>query len=604
MGVNNTKFQSQTDKMPTVSVDREDLFQSLGRSYSKEELDELCFDYGIELDDWVEAGEDGEERATLKIDIPANRYDMLCFEGISRSLNVFLGRASAPKYNVVKPERPMRLTIEPEVAQVRPYAAAAILRGIEFTPRRYKSFIALQDKLHSNICRNRSLVAIGTHDLSKVKGDVRYRGLPAENIKFRPLNQAKEMTGPEIFDHYTNVDKHLARFVPLVSQAPVVPLFVDSEDTVLSMPPLINSDHTKITLETKDVFFDLTATDPTKLEIVLNEIVAMFAGYTSNPFTIEAVEVVYTEGSGADSIPQKSLLPKLDTPFEMDVEISYLNAVLGLDLKGSDYAKLLAKMMLESDVKGDKLQLRIPKTRPDILHQCDIIEDAGIGYGFNSLPRAFPGSAGLIGTHLPINKVADILRHEAAQSGWTEVMPLTLSSVEENFDWLRVKNDGKTAVRLENPKTVEYQVVRTTLIPGILKTLRENRDHSLPIKVFESGDVVFQDLSAERRARNQRNFAAAYAGTSAGFEIPQGLLDRLMKMLRYEFAAEERGYWLEESNFPQYFPGRGANIVLKKEKNDKPKIVGHLGVLHPEVLQKFGLPFVCSCFEIDATVFL
>lgn len=590
--------------MPTVSVDRQDLFESLGRSYSLQELDELCFDYGIELDDWIEAGEGGEERATLKIDIPANRYDMLCFEGISRSLNVFLGNVKAPKYNVIKPDRPVRLTIEPEVAKVRPYAAAAILRGIEFTPRRYKSFIALQDKLHANICRNRSLVAIGTHDIAKIKGDVRYRGLSADKIKFKPLNQSKEMTGPEIFEHYINADKHLARYVPLVSEAPVVPLFMDSEDNVLSMPPLINSDLTKITLDTKDIFFDLSATDSTKLDIVLNEIVAMFAEYTPTPFTVEAVEVVYTAGSGVDSIPQKSLLPQLDVPFEMDVDISYLNAVLGLDLNGSEYAKLLAKMMLEAEVMGDKLHLQIPKTRPDILHQCDIIEDAGIGYGFNSLPRTFPGSAGLIGTHLPINKIADILRQEAAQSGWTEVMPLTLSSIEENFDWLRSKNDGKTAVRLENPKTVEYQVVRTTLIPGILKTLRENRDHSLPIKVFESGDVVFQDLSAERRARNQRNFAAAYAGTSAGFEIPQGLLDRLMKMLRYEFAAEERGYWLEESDLPQFFPGRGAKIMLKKEKNDTPKLIGHLGVLHPEVLQKFGLPFVCSSFEIDATVFL
>ena len=62
-----------------------------------------------------------------------------------------------------------RLVIKPETALVRPFAVAAILRGITFDPVRYNSFIDLQDKLHQNLCRQRSLVAIGTHDLSTLQ---------------------------------------------------------------------------------------------------------------------------------------------------------------------------------------------------------------------------------------------------------------------------------------------------------------------------------------------------------------------------------------------------------------------------------------------------
>ena len=62
-----------------------------------------------------------------------------------------------------------RLVIKPETALVRPFAVAAILRGITFDPVRYQSFIDLQDKLHQNLCRQRSLVAIGTHDLSTLQ---------------------------------------------------------------------------------------------------------------------------------------------------------------------------------------------------------------------------------------------------------------------------------------------------------------------------------------------------------------------------------------------------------------------------------------------------
>jgi phenylalanyl-tRNA synthetase beta chain len=85
---------------------------------------------------------------------------------------------------------------------IRPYAAAAILRGVKFTERRYQSFIALQDKLHSNLARNRTLVAIGTHDMSKVKGPFTYEAPKPEDIKFTPLNQTKEMNGRELMEFY------------------------------------------------------------------------------------------------------------------------------------------------------------------------------------------------------------------------------------------------------------------------------------------------------------------------------------------------------------------------------------------------------------------
>ena len=86
--------------------------------------------------------------------------------------------------------------------KIRPYAAAAILRGVRFTERRYQSFISLQDKLHSNLARNRTLVAIGTHDMSKIRGPFTYDALPPEDIKFVPLNQTKEMNGRQLMEFY------------------------------------------------------------------------------------------------------------------------------------------------------------------------------------------------------------------------------------------------------------------------------------------------------------------------------------------------------------------------------------------------------------------
>lgn len=207
----------------------------------------------------------------------------------------------------------------------------------------------------------------------------------------------------------------------------------------------------------------------------------------------------------------------------------------------------------------DIIDVHIPPTRADILHQCDIMEDVAIAYGFNKLPRSFPSRSGTVAQPLAINKLSDIIRLEAAMAGWSEVMPLILCSHDENFAYLNRHDDGTQAVRLANPKTAEYQIVRTSLLPGLLKTIRENKHHSVPIKIFEVSDVAFKDLSLERKSRNERHFAAAWYGKSSGFEVVHGLLDRIMLMLKSAFLIHEEGlegkkgvsdseYWIEEAD--------------------------------------------------------
>ena len=68
---------------------------------------------------------------------------------------------------------------------------------------RYDSFIDLQDKLHQNIARKRTLVAIGTHDLDTLKGPFKYMAQPPDQIKFKPLNQIKEFTATELMELYS-----------------------------------------------------------------------------------------------------------------------------------------------------------------------------------------------------------------------------------------------------------------------------------------------------------------------------------------------------------------------------------------------------------------
>lgn len=111
-------------------------------------------------------------------------------------------------------------------------------------------------------------------------------------------------------------------------------------------------------------------------------------------------------------------------------------------------------------------------------------------------------------------------------------------------------DDGTTAVVLANPKTIEYQIVRTSLLPGLLKTLRENRKHSLPLKIFEVSDIVIKDATQERQARNIRRLAGIFCGRKAGFEVVHGLLDRMMlglgvKNIENSRSEAESGYYIQ-----------------------------------------------------------
>ncbi|KAH9449778.1 hypothetical protein Pst134EA_019678 [Puccinia striiformis f. sp. tritici] len=619
--------------MPTITVEKERFFRELGKKFKDDkEFDSILFDYGLELDEDTEQTNPEEKPYKLKIEVPANRYDLLCHQGLVLALKTYIGTSTAPIYTLVTPpiDQQWKAYVRKETSEIRPFFASAILRGIQFDENIYKDFIDLQDKLHGNLCRKRTLVAIGTHDLSKLDHHnkvISYEARPPNDIKFAPLNNETEYDADQLMTLYES-DKHLSKYLHIIRDSPVYPIIYDNSRTVLSMPPIINSNKTKITLDTKDVFIDVTATDQTKLGIVINTIITMFSQYCSKPFTVEPVEIIYEHDIG-----KSYMSPKIE-PLIFETRRSYINSITGLNLEREAMISLLEKMghrafvgrseeqkalntttslVLQQASDHDLITVHVPPTRPDILHECDLVEDVAISFGFNNLKKTFP-STNTVAKPYPINKLSDIVRKEAAFAGWLEVLPLTLCSHDENFKFLRKEDDKSEVVVLSNPATIEFQVVRTSLLPGLLKTIRENRKESLPIKVFEVSDVVIKDSSLERKAKNLRRLAAVYVGKkSAGFEVVHGLLDRVMAMLEIGWSEDgssnslssKRGqYRIEESNHPTFFDGRSAKIIFKSKTDDQWIEIGRLGILHPVVLKNFEIDFPCSALEIDLAQFL
>jgi len=160
-------------------------------------------------------------------------------------------------------------------------------------------------------------------------------------------------------------------------------------------------------------------------------------------------------------------------PNEFDVELKLVNSTLGLSLDVDTVRECAERMGLV--VKGTKndnttVVVEVPPTRTDVMHPCDIVEDIGIAFGYNNIPRVLPPT-NTVGKQIPQNKFTDLVRAELAQAGYIESLTMSLLSIKENYEYLRKPFNEDEAVQISNPKTIEFEIVRASLIPGLLKVL-------------------------------------------------------------------------------------------------------------------------------------
>ena len=206
--------------------------------------------------------------------------------------------------------------------------------------------------------------------------------------------------------------------------------------------------------------------------------------------------------------------------------------------------------------------------------------------------------------------------------GYIEVLTHGLCSIRDNFTALR--RPETAAVALSNPANVEYQVVRTTLVPGLLKTLQHNKSASFTggFKLFEISDVVLPDdqhviTETIVGAKNRRKICAVYAGPTSGFEIIHGLVDRIMTLCevapeqayidnsakgpeeKYRISREGWVYTIVE--LPQddavagtYFPGRAGSRLVDMSRRWRPSSDRNLRHHSPWGFEQlwYQLPFV------------
>jgi len=544
--------------MPSITVSYRDLCKLLGRRIGLKKLLGHLVMIGIDI---TEAA--GDE---LKLEVAHNRPDLLSPEGVARVLKGFLGiEIGLPSYE--PSASGVMVQVDRSVKPIRPFIAAGVVTKVKLIDEIVASLMQVQEKLHASLCRNRRRGSIGVYDLDTIEPPVRYTTTLPDGIRFVPLEFNRELTPAQILrEHpkgieYGSITRGWSRY----------PLLVDSRGVVLSIPPIINSESTRVTSKTRQLFIDVTGED----ERVANQsLTILMTGLAERGFELRSVAVKY---------PSRRVRTPDLRPRRHRLSARNANEFIGLNLKPRGIAKIAERMRYGiADIWGDILTLLAPPYRSDLMHEVDIIEDIAIGYGYDQLEPTLPKVV-TTGERTPIERLSERARRVLTGLGFMEAMTYTLTNLRTNFELMRARGE---AVEIANPVSEEYTIIRNSLLPCLLSVLRANRRNPLPQRVFEVGDVALLDEGAETGARNVRRAAAAVIGEGLGFTYIKAVAETLLRELGISHEVRP----IEHSSFLE---GRAAEFVSDG------KSLGVVGEIHPEVILGFELEHPVVTFEFD-----
>jgi phenylalanyl-tRNA synthetase beta chain len=532
--------------MVVIEIDKNDLTNLIGKQMTDEEL-ESTFSL-LKL----EAEIDGDK---MTVELTPDRPDMFSVEGVARELKGFLGiETGIKKYQVGD----SGLTLKKDRAEVRPFIACAIVKDVVLSDYLVKSLMQVQEKLHMTIGRDRKKVAIGVHDFDKVVSPLTYRDVTEQ--KFVPLNETREMTIKEILEQHPKGKD----YAHLVSNG-IYPMLYDKEG-VLSFPPIINSERTKVTEGTTSLFIDVTGTDEKAVNQALNILVCNITERCGKIFNVKIVN---------------KLTPDLE-PKETSMGSDIVNKVLGLDATDDQIVESLEKMRYSAKKKSGRISVSIPPYRSDILHMVDIIEDVAIGYGYNKIEPILPNLA-TIGSESGLEKSSRKIREIMTGLEFQEILTFVLTSKENNF--ANMNTQGECA-ELLNPMSNEFSICRTWLTPDMMKFFFFNKNKEYPQKIFEVGDCVLLDQSSENRTRQARKLCGAISYDCANLTEIKSVVEAVIIMMG-------RKYEIQDGNHPSFIESRCGKIIIDGKE------AGFFGEIHPDVLEKWGIEKPVIAFEIE-----
>ena len=169
--------------------------------------------------------------------------------------------------------------------------------------------------------------------------------------------------------------------------------------------------------------------------------------------------------------------------------------------------------------------------------------------------------------------------------GFLEVLNYHLANQESMGGKMETTMDS---IELMNSASSEYNVLRSWLMPNLMKVLGENTRYDYPQRIFEIGAVFKKSPKTDTGVEEVVRMAAATCHKEADYTEIRQCLDSLLTSLGLDYKAVK-------AEHGSFIPGRVARIVVGGKK------VAYIGEIYPKVLENWGVGQPVSCFELNLT---
>jgi len=517
---------------------------------------------------------EGIDKEKIRVEYNPNRPDFSSDTGIFRSLKGLLNETVGLPLFKYSYNKLYEITIDSEVKQIRPILLFFVAKNKKINSFILDQLISMQEDLHNGIARGRKKAAIGIHDLHAFEFPLIYNTRDKDS-SFIPLDQTKPFKLNEILS-----DLEVGRkYSTLLRNLRQYPTIVDRNNQIISFPPIINSNNTKINDKSNNLLIEITGTN---LE-TCKSILAILAYY------------LYDEGyeifSGIihdDNLTYSSLKLLKDNTISIDTNI--IKSYLGLNLSTKEIRQILNRCRIDVSITNNrKIKCLVPSYRNDIINSVDIVEEVAIGYGIDNIESTIPSFLISAGVRNEYFRKIDEIKETLTGLGFLEMVNFTL--LDQNISTIFNSEDKELLekIKVNESKSKEHEFLRTNILSSLIKNLSYNIHEEYPQKIFEIGKT----FSFKNKIVEQWNLGVLIASNKSNYTEAKAIAQSIFKINFGKNISTRRN-----DNNNLFLKGRCAEILYES------KTIGFIGEVNPDLIAKFNLHIPLSAFELNLSSLL
>ncbi len=365
-------------------------------------------------------------------------------------------------------------------------------------------------------------------------------------------------------------------------------MICDGEKSV-GLAGIMGGENSKITDDVKTMLFEAACFDGTNIRLtgkklgMRTDAQAKFEKGLDPNTAMEAMDracqLIEELGAGEVVGGCVDVYPEKKEPTRVTYDVKKINDLLGIDVSEDQMCEYWNRVGLIPN-KANK-SVYIPTWRQDVLRLADLAEEVARFYGYDNIPTTLPSGEATQGGVSYETSIRNIARNVVEQFGFSEAMTYSFESPKV-FDKLLVPEDSglRNAIEISNPLGVDYSIMRTTPLNGMLTSLATNYNHrNKDVRLYELANVYLpKALPLTELPEEKMMLTLGMYGEGDFFDMKgcvEGIFEKtgIREVITYE--PKEERTWLH--------PGRRADILAGEDT------IGFLGEIHPEVADNYEI---------------